>query len=86
MRLAGVRNRLGNPKPFFSDGTALGEHPQVSVAPGEVGTEEYSGQEDQTEVLVTPCPFEGRHSLFVAVDRPTIVALGLVGSAEGEVR
>ena len=37
---------------------------------------------DLTEALVSVAPFEGRHGLPEAVDRPTIVALGLVGLAE----
>ena len=48
--------------------------------------EDYGGQDDLTEALVTLCPVERRHGLPEAVDRPTIVTLGLVGSAEIEVR
>ena len=39
-----------------------------------------------TEALAAPRPLEGRHGLPEAVDRPTIVALGLVGDAEVVVR
>ena len=35
------------------------------------------------EALAAPRTVEGRHGLPEAVDRPTIVALGLVGLAEG---
>ena len=56
------------------------------MAPGEPDTGEHGGQGELTEALVAPRPVEGRHSLPVVVDRPTIVALGLVGSAEVEVR
>ena len=35
---------------------------------------------------MTPCPVKGYHGLLEAVDRPTIVALGLVGLAEVAVR
>ena len=46
----------------------------------------HGGQDDLTEALVAPRPVEGRHGLPEAVDRPTIVALGLVGCAEALVR
>ena len=78
----GVRNRLGNPEPFFPEGTALGEHAQLSMAPGEPGTGGHRGQDDLTEALVAPRPLEGRHGLSEAVDGPTIVALELVGYAK----
>ena len=41
-----------------------------------------AGRTDLTEALVAPRPVEGRHGLPEAVDRPTIVTLGLVGYAE----
>ena len=82
----GVSNRLGNPEPFFPEGTALGERAQLGMAPGEPGTGVHGGQDDLTEALVAPRPVEGRHGLPEAVDRPTIVALGLVGYAEVLVR
>ena len=75
----GVSHRLGNPQPFVPEGTALGEHAQLGMAPGEVGTGEHGGQVDLTEALAAPRPVEGRHGLPEAVDRPTIVALGPVG-------
>ena len=40
----GVSSRLGNPEPFFPEGTALGEHAQLGMAPGEVGTGDHGGQ------------------------------------------
>ena len=43
-------------------------------------------QDDSTEALATPLPVEGYHGLPEAVDRPTIVALGLVGYAKVAVR
>ena len=82
----GVTNRLGNPEPFFPEGTALGERAQLGMAPGEAGTGEHGGQENLAEALAAPRPVEGRHGLPEAVDRPTIVALGLVGYAEVVVR
>ena len=82
----GVRNRLGNPQPFFPEGPALGERAQLGMAPGEVGTGVHGGQDELAEALVAPRPLEGRHGLPEAVDRPTIVALGLVGLAEVLVR
>ena len=81
-----MRNRLGNPQPFFPEGTALGERAQLGMAPGEVGTGGHGGQDELTEALVAPRPVEGRHGLLEAVDRPTIVALGVVGYAEALVR
>ena len=81
----GVSNRLGNLEPFFPEGPALGERAQLGMAPGEVGTGEHGGQDD-AEALAAPRPVEGRHGLPEAVDRPTIVALGLVGVAEVVVR
>ena len=74
-----MSHRLGNPEPFFPEGTALGEHAQLGMAPGEPGTGGHGGQDDLTEALAAPRPLEGRHGLPEAVDRPTIVALGLVG-------
>jgi hypothetical protein len=81
-----VLNRLGNPQPFFPDGPALGEHAQLGMAHGEVGTGGHRGQEHLAEALVAPGLLEGRYGLPKAVDRPTIVALGLVGDAEDAVR
>ena len=81
-----MSDRLGNPQPFFPEGPALGERAQLGMAPGEPGTGEHGGQEDLAEALVAPRPVEGRHGLPEAVDRPTIVALGLVGYAEVLVR
>ena len=75
----GVINRLGNPQPFFPEGTALSERAQLGMAPGEAGTGDHGGQDDLTEALVAPRPVEGRHGLPEAVDRPTIVTLGMVG-------
>ena len=83
---AGVRHRLGNPQPFFPEGTALGERAQLGMAPGEEGTGEHGGQDGVPEALMAPRPVEGRHGLPEAVDRPTIVALGSVGEAEVIVR
>src|SRR5262249_46672064 len=83
---SGVSSRLGNPEPFFPKGTTLREHTQLSMAPGEVGAGKYGRQESPAEALVAPRPVEGRHGLPEAVDRPTIVALALVGLAEALVR
>ena len=74
-----MRHRLGNPQPFFPEGPALSEHAQLGMAPGEPGTGGHGGQERPAEALVALRPVEGRHGLPEAVDRPTIVALGLVG-------
>jgi hypothetical protein len=81
-----VSNRLGNLEPFFPEGTTLGEHAQLGMAPGEPGTGVYGGQEDPTEALVALRPLEGRHGLPEALDRAPIVALGIVGQTEVLVR
>jgi hypothetical protein len=81
-----VIDRLGNPEPFFPEGPALGERAQLGMARGEPGTGMHGGQEDLTEALVASRSFEGRHGLPEAVDRPTIVALGLVSEAQVAVR
>ena len=73
-----MTNRLGNTEPFFSQDPAFGEHTQFGMAFGEEGTGGNSGQEDLPEALVTPRPLKGRHGLPVAVDCPTIVALGMI--------
>ncbi len=82
----GVSNRFGNPEPFFTEGTALGERAQLSMTRGKPGTGGHGGQEELPEALVAPRPVERRHGLPEAVDRPTIVALEQVGSAEVAVR
>jgi hypothetical protein len=56
------------------------------MAPGEVGTGEHGGRGQCGEVRVAPCPVEKGRGLPEAVDRLTIVALGLVGVAEVLVR
>ena len=81
-----MSNRLGNPEPFVPEGSSLSERAQLGMAPGEEGTGEYGGQEDLPEALVALHPLEGYHGLPEAVDRLTIVALGLVGFAEVAIR
>ena len=81
-----MRNRLGNSESLFAEGTALGEHAQLGMRLGEEGTGGHGGQEELTEALVALRPVEGRYGLPEAVDRPTMVALGIVGSAEVAVR
>src|SRR5262245_61141047 len=56
------------------------------MAPGNLGTRVYSGQEDLTEALAAPCSIEGRHILPEAVNGPTIVSLCPVGYTEVVVR
>ena len=72
-------NRLGNPQPFFPEGTALSERAQLGMALGEVGTGQHGGQLGLTEALAAPRPVEERRGLLEAVDGPPIVALALVG-------
>ena len=56
------------------------------MTPGEVGTDLHDGWDDSAKTLVAPCPLEGRHGWPQAVNRPTIVALDVVGVAEALVR
>ena len=82
----GVSDRLGNPQPFVPEGTALGERPNSAWHQASQTREMHGGQEYLAEALVAPRPVEGCHGLPKAVDRPTIVALGMVGLAEVLVR
>ena len=77
-----MRHRLGNPQPFFPEGPAFGERTEFGMAPGEPATGLHGGQEDHAEALVGWHLIEGCHRLLAAVDRLTIVALVIVGSAE----
>ena len=81
-----MSSRLGNPQPFFPKGPALSERAQLGMARRRArhGSARRAGR--PTEALVAPLPVEERHGLPEVVDRPTIVALGLVGSAEVAVR
>jgi hypothetical protein len=81
-----VSNHLGNPEPFFPEGTALSKRTQLGMACGKVGTGVYGGQHELTEALVAPRSLEGRYGLSEAVDGSTIVTLGLVGVSEALVR
>jgi hypothetical protein len=74
-----VRRFLGDPQPFFSKGSALSEQAELGMAHGEPGQGDHGGQEKLVEALVAPRPIEGGHR---RVNRPTIVALGLIGLAE----
>ena len=56
---------------------------QLGMAPGEFNTGVHSGQADLTETLVAQRPVERRHGLPQAVDRLTIVTLGIVGICRG---
>jgi hypothetical protein len=75
----GVSNRLGNLQPLFPKGKALGERPQLGMAPGEPGMGAHGGEEDLTKALVVPCPVEGHHGLPVVGYRPTILQEGQEG-------
>ena len=77
-----MSNCLGNPQPFFSDGPAFGKRAQRRMGHGEEGTGEYGRQVGKAEMLVAPCPVEERHRLPEGVERPTIVALDVIGEAE----
>jgi hypothetical protein len=56
------------------------------MAQGEVGTGEHGGQDRSAEAFAASRTLEERHGLPEAVDRLTIVALCLVGEAEGLIR
>src|SRR5262252_2618575 len=74
--------RLSHLQPFFPEGGALGKRAQLGMTHGELTTGLHSGQEDLTEALKASRPVERHHGLPKAVDRPTIVALRIVGEAE----
>ena len=79
----GMLNRLGNPEPFFPEGTALSEQAQLGM------TLERAGHGRSRRVGQPPkrswrrAPSRDCHRLPEAVDRPTIVTLGLVGDRGG---
>jgi hypothetical protein len=81
-----VSRRLGDPQPFVPEGPALRERSQLGIALGKEGTGEHGGQDHPAEALTAMRPVEGRHGVPEVVDRPPIVALGLVGKAEVSVR
>jgi hypothetical protein len=56
------------------------------MATGKSGQGEHGGQDGKTEALVTLRARKGRHGLPETVDRPTIVALRLVGHAQEVMR
>ena len=64
----------------------LTEGAQFGMAPGKPGTGLHGGQDHLAKALTASHPVESRHGLPAAVDRPPIVALGLVSEAEVEVR
>ena len=45
-------NHLGNPQPFFPEGTALGERAQFGMARGQVGTGVHDGEDNLAEALI----------------------------------
>jgi len=49
------------------------------MARGEVSTGGHRGQDELTEALVAPRTVEERHGLPEGIDRPTILAMGVVG-------
>ena len=57
----GVRDRLGNPQPFFPRALPSANMPELGMAPGKLGTGGHGGQDDLAEALVGPHPVEGRH-------------------------
>jgi hypothetical protein len=81
-----VIDRLGNPKAFLPQGTALSKQAQLSITCGKVSTGVYGGEDGEAEAFVASCALKGRHGLSPAVNRPSIVALGMVGEAQVMVR
>ena len=77
-----MRHLLGNLEPFFAEGSSLGERAQLGMAHGKMGTGMDGGQDSLTKVLAAPRSVEGGHRLRNVVDRPTIVALGLVSDTQ----
>src|SRR5262249_37693941 len=82
---AGVSNLLGNPQSFFPKGLTLSERAQFGMTHGEPGTGVHGGKHKLTKAFTAPYLAEERYGLFIAVNRPTIVALGLVDTTEGPV-
>jgi hypothetical protein len=81
-----VAHCLGNLEPFVPEGLTLGKRTQIGMAPGEEGTREHRGQDGKPEAPVAPRPVETPYGLLEAVNRPVIVTLGMIDSAEIEVR
>ena len=81
----GMRYRLGNPEPVFSEGTARSERPQLGMAHGKGDTGSHSRDEELPEARAAPCPIEECNGRPEAVNRPTIVALSRVAQADIEV-
>jgi hypothetical protein len=77
-----MSSRLGDSKPCVPEGTALGEHSQLSMAPGEVSMGGHGRQDNPAQTFVVLRTFEGHHSLPEAVDRLPILALDPVREAE----
>ena len=82
----GVSKRLGDPESFFPEGSALGEQCPAGHGTGRGCTGVHGGQGDSTEALGAARTVEESRGLPEAVDRPTIVALGLICLAEALVR
>ena len=56
------------------------------MAPGQEGTGLHGDQKDLVVALTATLPIKGHYGLPAAVDRPPIVALGIIGEAEQVVR
>ena len=80
-----MSNRLGNPQPFFPEGRPSANVPSAAWRHGEEARERRQGRIGKPK-RSRRCPVEERHGLPEGVDRPTIVALDLVGEAERLVR
>jgi hypothetical protein len=81
-----VVNLLGNLEPFIPESPTLGKCAKLGMTPGQEGMGLHGEQKDGTEALTAPLPSEGHDGLLAAVDRPPIVALGIIGEAEDLVR
>ena len=86
MRLPGCATSSAIRSPSSPRARPSANVPNSAWHMAKLGTGMHGGQDSLTEALAALRPVEGRHGLPAVVDRPTIVALGLIGCAEVEVR
>ena len=79
MRLAGCSTASAIRSPSSPRALPSANVPSSAWHPASQARAGHGGQDNLTEALAALRPVEGRHGLPEAVDRPTIVALGLVG-------
>src|SRR5712691_4750980 len=86
MRLPGCSTASAIRSPSFPQDLALSERAELGMAPDGQGTGHHGGQVELTKALAVSRSVEDRHGLPEAVDSSMIVALGLVGASEAQVR